>query len=118
MKIIFFIISLVFLIVTVFLLPIKKEKTNFLLRVTLVVLFLFSFHILISLIAYFTHIKASLWLFGASDLLIGAISFYKILKEKRVQRYRINIRDIVFVILAAIMVITTAIVNYGIPFQI
>ena len=118
MKIIFYLISLVFLVVTAFLLPIKKEKTNFLLRVTLVVLFLFNFSILVSIIAYFTHLKASLWLFSIANLLIGIIAFYKILKEKRVQSYKIDIRDIVFIILAIIIVVTIAIVNYGIPFQI
>lgn len=118
MKVIIYLISLVTLIILAFLLPTKEKKSNFLLRATIIILFLLTFSILISTIAYFCHIKASLWTFAISNLIISVILAIKLWKQKNIQKYEIKLRDIIFVVLSISIIAIIAIVNYKIPFQI
>lgn len=107
------------LIITLYQLLYKKdEKQNFLKSLSISLCMIMCYNIVICVFLTFIKIKSTLITLSLINIIIGFGLIFKILKDKKIQKYFINKIDIIAIICIIVLVSIIAVKQYGIPINI
>ena len=112
---IIYILTIVLILILQILLYKKEERQNFLKSFATNILIFLTYNIFISVILSFLGIPTTLVILSIVNIIISIVIGYKIYKDKKIQKYYIQKIDIIATILMLIIVLVTAIKQYGIP---
>lgn len=107
-----YIFSILLVFVLAILVPKTKEKINLIKTIILTLICLFAYNTAICYILNFINISITLFSLSIVNLLINIVFLYKIIKNKEIQKYKIEKRDIVVCIVLSIIVIICICMNF------
>ena len=115
---IIYIITVLMLLVSTVLIKKSDEKQNVLLSITLTAILFTIYNIFLAFVFLLIKVHFSLLALSIVNLLISGVLFWRIYRKKETQKYYIKIKDVIFLIVLLAVIITFAVHNYKIPFEI
>lgn len=117
MNIIYLIITFLMIILHILIYK-KEEKQNLLKWIAITIVINFCYNIFICVILSFIRIKSTLITLSILNSIVSILLGIKIHKDKKIQKYEINKIDIIALIIMLLIVVVTAIKQYGFPLNV
>lgn len=109
----------ILLLITIFLLINKsKKKQNLILWIVISLIVLFCYNSIIVYILSMFNIKSNLLVLTFINIIVSLLLFMFFIKNKGLQKYYYDKKDIIVAILFAVIIIIIAYFRFGFPFQI
>lgn len=115
---IIFILTEIFLILSFIFIRKTEEKIDIVNFSSLSIVLLFCYNTFICYILTFFTIPCKLWILSLINILITALLLIKILKNKKIQKFKFNKTDIVSITIIVIIVLIISYINFNIPFNV
>lgn len=111
-------ISVIILFVSYLLIQKTKNKIDILKQIPLAFVLLFCYNTFICYVLTFVTIPITLAGLSIINAIFSAIIIAYLIKTKKIQSYKFNKIDIIYIILLGLAVIIMAYINFGFPFEI
>ena len=115
---IFYLISVMLLIVNFLMIKKKNEKQNILLWIFLSIVFLFCYNSIVVYILSFINVKSTLLVLGFINYLICLLIFLFFIKNEKIQKYYIKKEDIIYIFIIIFLTVLLGYVRFGYPLKI
>lgn len=115
---IIFILTEIFLILSFIFIRKTEEKIDIVNFSSLSIVLLFCYNTFICYVLTFFTIPCKLWILSLINILITALLLIKILKNKKIQKFKFNKTDIVSITIIVIIVLIISYINFNIPFNV
>lgn len=113
-----YILSTLYLLITALLLKKSDEKINFLKSFTISIVIFMCYNIVISFIYNTIYVPITLLTLSIPNIIIGSILLFLIIKKKNIQKYSINKKNIIMVILLILIISAITFIKVGQDFNI
>jgi len=113
-----YIFSLIALIATITVIPVEKKKSNMIFRIVFELILIMLVQIGISIIGYYINLPINLCTLSIIYIIFTVIGLVCLFKKNNIQEFEIKKGEIIFGIIASIILIGFAIFRYGYPFEI
>lgn len=115
---IFYIITALLVLIMQILIKKNDEKESLIKWITFSMLIFMAYNIVIVVVMSFFNIKSTLINLSIINIITSVILGFKIYSDKKIQKYNLEKREILAIMLFAIFAILIGIKIYGIPFEI
>ncbi len=111
-------ISVIALFCNYLLIKRTKEKVDILKQIALNIVLLFCYNTFICYVLTFFNIPITLLNLSIINLLFSLIITIYLIKSKKIQKFKIEKLDMLYILLIAVVVMIMAYINFGFPFEI
>ena len=113
-----YLISILALLTLTILVKKSDNKLNIVKTITIIIVLFLCYQTFVSYLCTMLHIQITLLTLTIINILLITILFINIIRKKEIQKYKLSITDLYFIVILIFVVFIVGYIDFGIPFQI